>query len=148
MTQIFHKMKYDKKSSLKVTKGHLKISKSSFSAIYFVQRLIFLKLFKNINIMKTQRHIYDDHFTKIILAHSFMDRFWWKFLWMLNKDIISLNHIWPKVHFYVMKKFCYFFTLRPSDLNTTWTFALMDNFFPCLYHAHHKTPWSITNLKN
>ena len=52
------------------------------------------------------------------------------------------------MHFYVMEKCYYFFTLRPSDLNTTWTYALMDNFCPYLYHAHQKTPLSITNLKN
>ena len=42
------------KWSLKVTKGHLIISKSSFSTIYLFYRLIFLKLFKNVKIMKTQ----------------------------------------------------------------------------------------------
>ena len=37
-----------------------------------------------------------------------------------------------KCHFYVMEKFCDFFTLRPSDLITTLTYVLMDNFCPCL----------------
>ena len=31
-----------------------------------------------------------------------------------------------------MKKFCDLFTLRPSDLITTLTYVLMDNFCPCL----------------
>ena len=36
------------------------------------------------------------------------------------------------MHFYVMQKFCDFFTLRFSDLNTaTLTYVLMDNFCPC-----------------
>ena len=34
--------------------------------------------------------------------------------------------------FYVMEKFCDLFTLRPSDLITTLTYVLMDNFCPCL----------------
>ena len=34
---------------------------------------------------------------------------------------------------YVMEKFCDFFTIiRPSDLITTLTYVLMDNFCPCL----------------
>ena len=35
------------------------------------------------------------------------------------------------MHFYVMEKFCDFFTLRSSDLNTTLTYVLMDYFCPC-----------------
>ena len=34
------------------------------------------------------------------------------------------------MHFYIMEKFCDFFTLRPSNLNTTLTCVLMDNFCP------------------
>ena len=30
-----------------------------------------------------------------------------------------------------MEKFCDFFTLRPSDLITTLTYVLKDNFCPC-----------------
>ena len=37
-----------------------------------------------------------------------------------------------EMHFYVMEKFCVFFTLRPSNLNTTLTYVLIDNFCPCL----------------
>ena len=45
-------------------------------------------------------------------------------------------------YFHQIKLLCYgevlwFFTLRPSDLNTTLTYILMDNFFPCLLHAIH-----------
>ena len=36
-----------------------------------------------------------------------------------------------KCHFYVIKKFCDLFTLRPSELNRTLTYAIMDNFCPC-----------------
>ena len=35
------------------------------------------------------------------------------------------------MHFYVMEKFLFFVNLRPSDLNTTLTYVLMDNFCPC-----------------
>ena len=35
------------------------------------------------------------------------------------------------MHFYVMEKIRDFFTLRPSDLNTTLTYVLMDNFCLC-----------------
>ena len=37
------------------------------------------------------------------------------------------------MHFYVMKKFCDFVTLRPSDLNTTLTYVLMDKFVLVTY---------------
>ena len=40
-------------------------------------------------------------------------------------------YIWPKLYFYVMEKFCDFFTLRPSDLNTTFICILMDNYCFC-----------------
>ena len=36
-----------------------------------------------------------------------------------------------KCHFYIIEKFCDFFTLRHSDQNTTLTYILMDNFCPC-----------------
>ena len=49
----------------------------------------------------------------------------------IMKTQFSLNHIWPKMHFYVIEKLCDFFTLRPSDLNTTLTYALFYNFFNC-----------------
>ena len=36
-----------------------------------------------------------------------------------------------KCNFYVIEKFCDFFTLRTSDLITPLTYVLMDNFCPC-----------------
>ena len=33
---------------------------------------------------------------------------------------------------HIMKKFCDFFTLRPSDLITNLTYVLLDNSCPCL----------------
>ena len=36
-----------------------------------------------------------------------------------------------KCHFYIIMKFCDFFTLRPFDLITTLTYVLMDNCCPC-----------------
>ena len=73
------------------------------------------------------RHLY----VKIILAHSLMDRFWWKFIW---------------IHFYVMEKLFDSFTLRPSDLNTTLTFVLMDNFCSCLFLFLYLVQWRKTYL--
>ena len=83
-----------------VIKGHLKISKSSFSAIYFLFNAQSFKIFyKNVNILKTQifhqrpsKIIKDHSFAKIFLAHPFMDRFWRKLVWMLK----------PRRHFYVL----------------------------------------------
>ena len=129
--------------SFKVTKGHLEISKSSFLRYIFCLTAFFLKLFKNVNIMKKQifdkmkydleGHPRSYNTTKIIIAHSFMDRFLWKFVWMLIswRHNILLYQI-LLTHFYVMEKFCDFFTLWTSDLSTTLTYVLMDNFSPCL----------------
>ena len=49
---------------------------------------------------------------------------------LISITTFSLNYVWPKIHFYVMETF---FTLRPSDLNTTLNYVLMDNFCPCFY---------------
>ena len=38
-----------------------------------------------------------------------------------------------KYHIYVMEKFSDFFTLWPSDLITTLTYVLMNNFCPCFH---------------
>ena len=38
-----------------------------------------------------------------------------------------------KGHFYVMVRFSVYFTFRPSDLITTLTYVLVDNFCLCLY---------------
>ena len=42
---------------------------------------------------------------------------------MHEVTIFPLEYRWPKIHFYVMKKFCDFFYLRSSDLNTTLTYV-------------------------
>ena len=52
------------------------------------------------------------------LLHSFKNRF---FCMNANSS--------PKIHFYVMEKFCDYFTLRPNDLNIILTYVLLDNFF-------------------
>ena len=36
-----------------------------------------------------------------------------------------------KCTFMLWRSFVFFFTLRPSDLNTTLTYVIMDNFCPC-----------------
>ena len=60
------------------------------------------------------------------LAHSFMDRFWWMLILWRHTFSIKWSHIFD------MKKYCDFFTLKPSDLITTLTCVLMTNFNPCL----------------
>ena len=102
------------------------------------KRPIFLKLFKNINIIKkydlkgNTRSYKTTFMQKIILALSFMDRFWWKFWWML----ISCTHnyfnkcIWPEISLLCSREVLCFFTLWPSDPITTLTYVLMYNFCP------------------
>ena len=57
----------------------------------------------------------------------------------MNANIMK-THFFLKIiyhldcHFYVMVKFSDFFTLR-SNLNTNLTYALMDNFCPCLLYV-------------
>jgi hypothetical protein len=45
-----------------------------------------------------------------------------------------------------MEKFCDFFTLRPSDLITTLTYVLMDNFCPCFSQVAKKLEEIIKKL--
>ena len=40
-----------------------------------------------------------------------------------------------KYQFYFMEKFCYFFTVRPSELITTLTNILIDNFYTLFFFA-------------
>ena len=54
---------------------------------------------------------------------------------ILMKILISWRQFFHRWHFYIIEKFCYFFTLRPSDLNTTLTYVLMDNFCPCFHKS-------------
>ena len=45
--------------------------------------------------------------------------------------------------FYVMEEFVISFTVRPSDLNTTLTYLIMDNFCLCFLTA--KKCWNEKN---
>ena len=90
-----------------VTKGHLKISNSSFSTIYF---LLTPNIFKN---FQECQHYEDTIFVKL--------------------------YIILKGHFYVMERFCDYFTLRFNDLITTLNYVLMETFVHVL---------TITNLLN
>ena len=54
---------------------------------------------------------------------------------LYHKDTILSSMYDLKCHFYVMEKFCDFFTLSPSDLVTTLAYLLMDNFFPCFIYV-------------
>ena len=48
--------------------------------------------------------------------------------------IFSLNYIWPRMHFYDMEKcICDFITLKPSDLNITLTYVLMEKLLSLFY---------------
>ena len=48
-----------------------------------------------------------------------------------------------------MAKFCDFTTLRPSDLITTLTYVLMDNFYPCFSVSDmKKLPYRVTDIDN
>ena len=44
-----------------------------------------------------------------------------------------------KCYFFVLEQFCDLFTLRPSDLITTFTYVLMDNFCPYFFFILIKT---------
>ena len=69
---------------------------------------------------------------KIILPHSFMDRFWWKFVWILisKRHNLSLNYIWHEMSLLCYRKILRIFFTWPSELITTLTYILMDNCFP------------------
>ena len=71
---------------------------------------------------------YDHFYAKIILAHSFMDRFWWKFVWM---PIACRHNFFQTIFMTWNVTFMLWSDLRPFDLITTLTYVLMDNFCPC-----------------
>ena len=48
----------------------------------------------------------------------------------MNANIIK-TQFFHKCHSYAIEKFSDFFILTPSDLITTLTYILMDNFCPC-----------------
>ena len=75
----------------------------------------------------TPSKVQDHFYAKIILAHLFMDRFWWKFVWML----ISWRHnMWPELSlFFCHGEVLWFFTLRPSDLIMTLAYVHIDLVF-------------------
>ena len=80
------------------------------------------KFFMNLSMTSKVIHGHIDHFyAKIILAHSFMDRFWLKFVWMpiswRNIFFIKLYMTW-NVTFMLLRSFEIFFTIRPFDLIT------------------------------
>ena len=52
---------------------------------------------------------------------------------IMKTQFFSLKFIRPKMYFYFIEKFSDYFTLRPSNLNITLTYVIMDNFCPCLY---------------
>ena len=144
-----------RKFFIEVTKGHLKILKSSFSAIYYLfDAWYFLKLLKNVNIMKTHNMKYD------LIGHprSSMNIFMpnlsstlvnWPILMKICKNAnIKNTQFFHKIiydlkfHFMLWRRFVFFFTLRPSDLITTLTYVLMDIFLSLCF-----TTWNLKGLK-
>ena len=96
MMQIFHKIRYD-------LRGHLKISR-----FFFLQNIFCLT--PNLwNAFQEWQHYQDANF--------------------------SLNEV-LKYHFYVKEKFCNIFTIRPSDLITTYG-KLLSLFCLWLDHLHY-----------
>ena len=108
-TQIVHKMKYG-------LRGHYRSQKVIIKSFVSVVHFLFnAKSFKNFSRMSTLwRHQFfikwsmilkviqghKNFYAKIILAHSFMDRFWGKFVWKLvsiwwrHNSFIKL---WPEM---------------------------------------------------
>ena len=69
---------------------------------------IFIKWIMTSKVMQRQDHL----FAKIILAHSFMDRFWWKFVWML---IPWRHNIWPEMSILCYEEVLCFYTSRSNQ---------------------------------
>ena len=61
---------------------------------------------------------------KFILAHSFMNRFWWKFIWML----ISWR---PEMSLLCFGEVFFIFYFKTFFSNYNLGLLLMDNFCPC-----------------
>ena len=69
--------------------------------------------------MKTQKVIQDHIRPPLCQNHS--------------SNFVRMQISWNNIKIYVIEKFCdFFFTWRPSDLNTTLTYILMDNFWVIL----------------
>ena len=126
-TNIFLKIKYDLRGHKRSYKVILKFKNHPFLRYIFCLTPIFLKTILEcqhyikmqifINVSKTSKIIQDHFCAKIIVAHSFMDQFWWKFVWMLNYE--------DKMSLLCYGEVLWFFTLRPSDLITTLTYVLI-----------------------
>ena len=78
--------------------------------------------------------IKDYFYAKSILAHSFMDRFWWKFVWILLawRNLFSLNCD-LQYHFYVFFKI--FYPHYNLDLHSYG--QLLSFFYLCLNIANN-----------
>ena len=62
---------------------------------------------------------------------------------ILMKICMNANIMKTYVPFMLWRSFVILFTLRPSDLITTLTYVLMDNFYPCPFPS---LLWIISNL--
>ena len=51
----------------------------------------------------------------------------------MNANIMK-THFFINIFFMLCRSFVIFFTLRPSDLITSLTYVLVDNFFPCFFN--------------
>ena len=117
-----------------VIKGHLKISKSSFSAIYFLFNAQSFKIFfKNVNILKTQifhqrpsKIIKDHSFAKIFLAHVYGP--------ILTKTCMNAKTT-KTLLCYGEENFCDFLNNNYLDIRSN------DNFCPCF--TFNQTYWLV-----
>ena len=94
------------------------------------------KYFKIAEIWPQGSKVIQGHIRPLLsfLAHSFIDDFDENFDECYYHIKTKKFHqiIWPKMSLLCYGDVLWFLTLRPSDLITTLTFVLMDNFCPCL----------------
>ena len=122
-------MKYDLNDHYRSQKVILKFQNHLFLRYIFCLVPNLLKPFQECPLMKTQflinwsitLKVIQSHIRppkKIILTHSFIDQFWWKFILMLisswRHNFLIKIYILPKIFFYVMEKFCNFLTFWPK----------------------------------
>ena len=94
--------------------------------------------------LKGHTRSYNTTFTpKIILAHSFIYRFRWKFVWMLIswRHNFVINYVWPEMSLFCYLEVCvifYFKTVWPDWLTSLWTtfvlgFLFTSKFGLCIF---------------
>ena len=103
---------------------------------------IFIKIFMNAYIMKMQFFIKWSMASEIIKGKKKVNFSFRIFFYLIKTKYESLYYEmqcfikWSMTSkaFLCFGEVLYFFTFSPSDLNTTLTYVLMDNFHPCFLH--------------